>query len=144
MRLSSILALIVCLSCCAAATRAQVVTVSRPTVVAYFPPVTEGDLLKDPDTNEALADFRFNAGEMREPLRNAGIDFYEIHAALFKIQDGRETLTVRPKQIQVGYLLIAPGRSPRTEAGVMTSSDLFEAVREYFAIIVKAKGGPSQ
>ena len=39
------------------------------TIVAFFPPVSDAELQKDADTNEALTDFRLYATQVREPLR---------------------------------------------------------------------------
>jgi hypothetical protein len=49
-----------------AAEKRPSIDVLRPTIVAFFP-VTEAELSKNGDTNEALADFRFYAGTVREP-----------------------------------------------------------------------------
>jgi len=57
--------------------------IKRPTIIAFFPPVTQAQLEKDPDTNEALADFQLYAKQVREPLRKAGIEFHELYAHSF-------------------------------------------------------------
>ena len=117
-------------------TKPTVVVVVRPTVVAFFVPET-GAELNDPDTNEARADFQLYAGEVRKPLHDAGIDFREIYASSFRIRSGTKVTTFRPHKDKVGYYLIAPGRTPRIEYGVMTNSDLLQVSNEYFGITTK-------
>src|SRR5580692_1570746 len=48
-----------------AAPKEKLIVVNRPTVVAFFPPVTDAELTKDPDTNESLADFQLYATSVR-------------------------------------------------------------------------------
>ena len=67
---------IVCIVLCAlavaprAAEKQPVVVVRGPTVVAFFEPVPQAQLDKDPDTNEALADFQLYAKNVRERDRS--------------------------------------------------------------------------
>lgn len=109
-----------------------IVSIHRPTVVAFFAPVTSGVLNADPDTNEALADFQLYATKVRKPLNDAGIDFKEIYAKSFQVQRGRRITIFRPGKVDVGYYFVAPGKEPRIEYGVLTDSDLLQIAREYF------------
>ena len=52
-----------------------IIPVNGPTVVAFFPPVTEAELEKDPDANETLADFQTYTSRVREPFRSPGSSF---------------------------------------------------------------------
>ncbi len=115
-----------------AAPKNAVVVISRPTVVAFFPPMTTTELKADSDTKEALADFQLYATRVRKPLHDAGIDFREIHAKSFKIQRGTRITTFRPGKVDVGYYLVAPGKEPRIEYGVLTDADLLQIAKEYF------------
>jgi hypothetical protein len=54
------------------------------TVVAFFPPVTDAELKKDPDTNEALTDFQLYAIRAHEPLKKAGVEFHELYVHSFE------------------------------------------------------------
>jgi hypothetical protein len=108
--------------------------IRRPTVIAFFPPVTEKDLDDDPDTNEALSDFQFYAAQVREPLRKAGVDFHEAYAHSFRIRLGNKTVAFRPGKVDVGYYFIASGKKPRVEYGVMTSDDILQVAHQYFGI----------
>ena len=111
------------------------VSVGRPTIIAFFAPMSEADLKADPDANEALADFQFYASHVREPLRKAGINFHELHVRSFQVQIGSQITTFLP-DVKVGYYLIAPSKKPRVEYGVMSASDLMEIASAYFGIPV--------
>ena len=123
----------------AAAKEHPPVVVRGPTIVAFFPPVTQTELEKDPDTNEALSDFQFYSAQLREPLRRRGIEFHELYAHSFQLRIGKKLRTFQPVKGDVGYYLIAPGRSPRIEYGVMTDVDLLEVAKEYFGVPDKLK-----
>jgi hypothetical protein len=111
-----------------------VVTIHGPTIVAFFPPVTQADLTNDPDTNEALADFQLYASQLRKALHEKGIDVQEIYAQSFRVQRGTRTTTFRPGKVKVGYYFVAPDKEPHVEYGVMTDTDLLQVARDYFAL----------
>ena len=120
-----------------AASTYAVIAVHGPTIVAFFPPVTRTELQKDPDTNETLADFRLYATRVREPLKKSGIEFYELYAHSFRIRVGKAITTFRPPKEQVGYYLVAPGKKPRIEYGVISDLDLLDIAHEYFGASAK-------
>jgi hypothetical protein len=120
----------------AAADEQPVIVVRGPTVVAFFEPVRQAKL-KDPDTNEALADFQLYAKNVRELLKKAGIEFHELYTYSFRLRVGNRLTTFRPDKVNVGYYLVAPGKRPRVEYGVMTDADLLQAANEYFGIPAK-------
>ena len=100
--------------------------------MAFFGPVTQAKPGKDPDTNEALADFQLYATNVREPLRKEGIEFHELYAHSFRLRLGNKVTTFRPVKVDVGYYLVAPGKKPGIEYGVMTDADLLKLANEYF------------
>lgn len=114
-----------------AAPKAKLIVVKRATVVAFFPPVPDEEMKKDPDTNESLADFQFYAAKLRPQLADKGIGFDEVYATSFDIQSGTKTIRVRLKEIEVGYYFVAPGKEPRVQYGVMTDVDVLEVAAEY-------------
>jgi hypothetical protein len=120
-----------------AAPKEKLVVVNGPTVVAFFPPVTDTGLSKDPDTNESLADFQRYATRVREKLNNAGIKLEEINASSFAVRCEAKTTTFHPKKTTVGYYFIAPEKSPRVEYGVMTDVDILRVAAEYFQLASK-------
>ena len=109
----------------------------RPTVIAFFPPVTEEGLAKDPDTNEALADFQVYAYRTRERLKNSGVEFHEVYVHSFRIRQGRNLVTFRPNKVPVGYYFVAPEKKPNVEYGVETDEDVVANIQKYFGIAIK-------
>lgn len=120
------------ISLVATAETQPLVGVEGRTIVAFFPPVTDAELQKDADTNEALADFQFYAKRVREPLKKAGIDFHEVYAHSFRVRVGKTVTVFRPVKGDVGYYFVVPGKKPRIEYGVMTDADLLQVANEYF------------
>jgi uncharacterized DUF497 family protein len=119
--------LLLLLAACGAGTAAPVITVERPTVIAFC--AVESD--------EAVDDFQWYAGKVRQPLREAGIDFQIVEAAEFRVQlPGRRAKLFRARDVAVGYYLAAPDKEPRVVYGVTTDADLYEIVRETFAVTV--------
>jgi hypothetical protein len=117
-----------------AAQKQDVIVVDRPTVVAFFPPMTDAEMDKDPDANEALSDFQLYAGQVRKRLEAAGIQFQEIYATSFTLQIRGKRKTLRPKDIQVGYCFVAPDKPPRIQYGVMTDVDILAVAAAYFRL----------
>ena len=116
----------------AAAEKQPLVAVGGRTIVAFFPPVTDAELQKDPDTNESLADFQLYARQVREPLKKAGIEFHELYTCSFRVRVGGAVTTFRATKEAVGYYFLVPGKKPRIEYGVMTDADLLQVANEYF------------
>jgi hypothetical protein len=119
-----------------AAERERTFVIRRPTVIAFFPPVSEQEL-SDAGRNDSLAHFQYSANEVRKPLHAAGITFIENYAESFRIRFGKAVTTFHPEKIKVGYYLIAPGKQPRIEYGVQTEDDLLKIAGEYFGTNVK-------
>jgi hypothetical protein len=117
-----------------AAEKSPLVAIAGPTIVAFFPPITDAELQRDPDSNESLADFQVYARRVREPLKRAGVDFHELYARSFRVRVGRGERVFRPGKAGVGYYFIAPAKKPRIEHGVMTSDDLLHIASEYFGL----------
>jgi len=110
-----------------------IVNVEKPTIVAFFPNVATVRS-EDADGNEALSDFEVYAQRLRRPLSELGIQFSEQYGRSFRIRVSSNTIVFTPKAGTPGYYLIAPGRKPQIEYGVMTDSDLLPIAKEYFGI----------
>ena len=110
----------------------KLIVVTKPTVVAFFASVSEADLERDPDTNEALADFQHYASRVEPALQAMGVAFHVVYARSFQVRDGTRLKTFRPPGTGVGYYLVAPGKGPRVEERVMTDEDLVAVAREHF------------
>lgn len=106
--------------------------IRRPTVIAFFPPVTQKQLEQDPDTNESLADFQIYAKQARERLAKMGVELKEVYARSFRVSMGGKVTTFRPGSQDVGYYLIAPGKTPRIVYGVQADTDLVQLAAKYF------------
>jgi hypothetical protein len=118
------------------AAQREVFVIQRPTIVAFFGPVTDEDR-DDPDTSDLLDDFRDCASKVRGPLKKAGVDFHESYAESFVIRvDGKSIPFRIPKDDEAGYYFIAPGKKPHIEHGVMTDEDLLSVAHRYFGIKV--------
>ena len=108
--------------------------IKQPTIIAFFPPLTEAELEKDPGTNEALSDFQFYASQVASPLKKAGIDFEVASATEFKVNNSGVIHSFRTGKVRVGYYFVAPGKEPHVEQGVMTDLDILEVAREQFQL----------
>ena len=53
--------------------------VHLPTVVAFFPPISQAEMTHG-ESNESLDDFRFYAESARVRLAKADVDFHEVFA----------------------------------------------------------------
>jgi len=110
----------------------QLVTVNGPTIVAFFPPVSQRELQDNPDTNEVLSDFQLYTGQASEPLRKAGITFEQLYTRSFRVKVEKSVSRFVPAQPGIGYYLVAPGKKPRVVYGVTTDADLVSQANEYF------------
>lgn len=114
----------------------EVFVIQRPTIVAFFGPVSDADR-DDPDTSDLLDDFQDCASKVRGPLKRAGVDFHESYAESFVIRiDGKSVYFRIPKNDEAGYYFIAPGKKAHIEHGVMTDEDLLSVAHRYFGIKV--------
>ena len=129
--------LLALMSFVSAAEKPPLVDVKGQTLIAFFPPVSDAELERDPGTNEALGDFQVYAARVRDPLKNAGIEFHELYTHSFRVRVGNATTTFRPRKVNVGYYFISPGKKPRIEYGVMTDDDLYNIANEYFGTHLK-------
>ncbi len=113
------------------AEKPAIVDVKGPTIIAFFSPVVDTDLKADADTRAALDDFRFFLGQARRPLKNRRLELREIYARSFTIRIAGAETKFEPTK-DVGYYLVAPGKKPRVEYGIMCDADLLQVADEYF------------
>jgi hypothetical protein len=111
--------------------------IRKPTIVAFFVPVTQSEIDNDEGMNETLSDFQYYVGSVRDTLINAGIEFHEADAWSFKIRVGKKLRIYRTKKAGVGYYFIAPGKEPNVKEGVMTDQDLLDEARKYFGLAIR-------
>lgn len=130
---------LMCAAVLLSAQNTPIFDIQRPTIVAFFPPVTQSELSRDTGTNEALADFQLYATQARRPLEEAGVDFKVAYARSFRVRLGETIKTFRPAKGGCGYYFVAPGAKPRVEYGVMTDPDLLQAANKYFGAARSAR-----
>ena len=110
------------------------IVVHRPTVVAFFLPISEAEANRADSDAEALSDFHYYAYREEKRLKMAGIDLTIVSGRSFKFRDGARIWNFQTGKIGIGYYLIAPGKMPHVEYGVMTDEDLCAAAEKYFRV----------
>ena len=118
------------------------VTIQGPTVIAFFQSSTRTDPNNDGGENETLSDFNYYAATVEPRLRKAGVELRVIYGSSFQVRTGEHLRTFRSGPTEVGYYLIAPGKDPHIEYGVMTDDDLIEVASKYFGLTISACGSP--
>lgn len=99
--------------------------------------MTESELDKNPDMNEALSDFQLYVSKAGPRLTAAGVDFEVASSTRFRIKIGSATRVFKAGRISVGYYFIAPERQPHIEYGVMTDDDIVETAGKYFRLTIE-------
>ena len=112
--------------------------IERPTIIAFFPPMTDAELDKNPDMNEVLGDFQLYASQASPGLKKAGVDFKVATALRFRVNNGGVVTTFKTGKIKVGYYFVAPGKPAHVEYGVMTDIDMLARAKKYFDMPVTA------
>ena len=131
-------ALVLCLAVvrtAAVAKAPQVFNIKGPTVIAFFPPVSDSELDGDAELNDTLSDFQYYDDEVRRPFKKAGIELHEAYTRVFSVRmNGRLTTFRTTRKNDVGYYFIAPGKKAHVEYEVMTDEDLLDVAHDYFGI----------
>jgi hypothetical protein len=109
-----------------------ILEIKGPTVIAFFSPVTKDELNKDADLNESLSDFQHHLQGAKLTLEKAEIKVHEIYAKSFTVKLPTSTTTFKPKDADVGYYFIMPGKKPKIQYGVVTDVDLLYIASDYF------------
>jgi len=115
-----------------AGSQIPVFEVKKPTVIAFFHPVTDDELNSNAGLNEVLSDFQYHLRGARVRLEEAGITVHEIYTRSFTVKLPTSTTIFKPTGDAVGYYLIVPGKNPKIVYGVMTDSDLLFIANKYF------------
>jgi hypothetical protein len=103
-----------------------------PVVVAAFP-VTQAQVDSSEDVATALEDFQTYLPGIADSVRRLGVKFAVRFKTPVRVSAGGQSVTwaVSNDSGGVGYLMLAPGKAPKTLWGIHTS--LGEEAREYFA-----------
>ena len=116
--------------------RPPLILVQRPTIVAFFVPMTEAEANSGGGDAEALGDFNYYIYKVERRLKRVGIELQQVNGRSFKVRDGTRTSLFETGKIGVGYYFIAPGKEPHVEYGVMTDEDLVDAAKKYFGLAI--------
>ena len=111
--------------------------VHGPTIVAFFPHMSDADMDADPDMNEVLSDFQLYVGAASGPLKRSGVDFQMASARAFQVRIGTKVRLFQTGKIGIGYYFVAPGKRAYVQYGVMTDADILETAGRYFGIAIK-------
>jgi hypothetical protein len=113
------------------------IRITGPTVIAFFPAVTQDEIDKDLDTNDALDDFQWYVRQAHEPFAKSGIKLHVVYGSRLFVKIRGKTRIFVPGEAEVGYYFIMPGKKPFVSYGVNSDEGLFHDAREYFGIQVK-------
>lgn len=114
------------------------ILIQKPTVIAFFFPVSDAEMEKNPDINEALSDFQLYASKAGPPLKEAGVDFEVVAARQFQVNNGSGSETFKTGKIGIGYYFVLPGKRPHVQYGVMTDDEILEAAAKYLQVRIPA------
>jgi len=117
----------------------QVIQIHQATVISFEPPPKPGELENGEGHSEAYNDFAYYVNLAEEPLSRSGIEIRSVLAREFAVRDGNRIRTIKAGKGGFGDCMVAPGKVPRMEFGVMIDQDLFDAVRKYFGIAIQQK-----
>ena len=135
--LAAALALLLLTSCVTPASQQPalpVIAVTGPTIVAFFPDVSQNEIDGDFDLDTTLEDFQRSARGIRAFANTNSISFHELYSHAFLIRT--RGLTIRFEALAdsggIGYYLTAPGMEPLVLYGVHTDSDVASTASGYF------------
>jgi hypothetical protein len=109
-----------------------VVTSGGPLLVGAFI-ATPSEIAADPEIAEAHGRFQSYLGLAADSLRIYGVRVALRHARPITIALAGDSLEWPVDSGRIAYLMVAPGRKPKTLHGVTTYSDLKAAATDYFA-----------
>ena len=115
------------------ATDSTLVVIDRPTLIGFYPAVTQAQV----DSSEELAtvfdDFSYHLSSAADSLRALGITVTERPLGEIRlVEAGQQRQFVPAKDsAEFGYLFLAPGRAQRVYYSVMSNSDLVATAHEY-------------
>lgn len=109
------------------------VFVRGPTLIAFFPRMSQAQVDSSADLSETLGDFSYHLSTALDSLRALGITVEQRPVDAIDIIEAHERRRFVPANdsSDVGYVFVAPGRHDRTFYGVMTNSDLLAKAREF-------------
>lgn len=117
-----------------------VIDVTGPTIVGFFPPLSEEELQRTPSVTQALAFLQFALNDAKACLATLAptIRMEATSALKFRLDGSRQTIEFPQEEgLWVGVVLLQPGQEPRVihaSAGPASLQQvLASASAEYFA-----------
>lgn len=109
------------------------IRVRGPTLVPFFPVVTQAQVDSSDELSTVLDDFTYHLASARDSLTRLGFVIIDRPRGLVRIRDdnGSRDITPAADSAYVGYIFIAPGRRDHLAYGVMTNSELIDAARAF-------------
>ena len=109
------------------------VEITGPTLIAFFPPDVSAQIDAGGDEATALDDFGHHLASATDSLRALGVRVVGVGTrTLHVVQDGRTNVFAVPRDsADLGYYLVAPGRPPLVQYGVLSDTDLVDVAQEY-------------
>lgn len=123
-----------------ARTKTERIVVERPTIVGFFPAVTESDVEADAGVNSALEHWEWALENAQRCFGPKGVHVQAVLADKVVIETDGQIVEAVPRlgaTADIGYYLLAPGRAPELVMGPAPSSLLYflpKAASEYFAV----------
>ena len=117
----------------APASDSGLVHIQGPTLVAFYPQVTQAQIDSSEDLATVLDDFSYHLSTAMDSLRLLGITVDDRPTGRLQLLDGGRRRQFLPAKdsADVGYVFLAPGRADRVYYGVMTNADLVAAAHAY-------------
>ena len=112
-----------------------VVRVHGPTLISFYPTVTQAQIDSSEDLATVLDDFSYHLSTAQDSLRAMGFTIVDHPPGTIRIVDasGSRDVVLAPDSADVGFVFVAPDRRDRVMYGVMTSSELIDAGHKFLA-----------
>jgi hypothetical protein len=134
-----LIAILITISACGGK-QTPVIDVTGPTVVGFFPPLSEEELQRTPAVSHALAFLQFALNDAEDCLAALAptIRMEETSELKLRLDGKRQTIEIPQKDgLWVGVVLLQPGQEPRIVHAVggpaSLQQTLVTAVAEYFS-----------
>ena len=113
----------------------MVVHVRGPTLVTFYPTVTQAQVDSNEDLATVLDDFSFHSSAARDSLLALGFTIVDHPPGIIRVIDGAvaRDIALARDSAEVGFVFVAPGRRDRVLYGVTTSTDLIDAGHKFLA-----------
>jgi hypothetical protein len=108
----------------------ETVTVVKPLVLAFFPPVTQAQVDSDESLSEALSHVEFAMDDARHCLPRDSVDVDIAFATTLVVIDGprTSTLVLEPRSFPLGAYILFPAQPPRLVRAPVGPSSLIPMI----------------